>query len=159
MRITDDFVLFWESYSIYSQWYPSKFTENGVEFVNAEQYMMYHKATTFGDLSIAEKILKSSDPKSMKRLGRQVKGYVDSVWAEKRLSIVTHGSYLKFSQNEKLKEEILKTGNREFVEASPLDLVWGVGLHWSDDLILDRRNWAGSNLLGVALGTARDMLK
>ena len=39
-------------------------------------------------------------------------------------------------------------------QASPLDCIWGVGLHWKDDLILNSKNWKGQNKLGIALNRA-----
>ena len=44
------------------------------------------------------------------------------------------------------------------VEGSPVDPIWGVGLHFDDDLILDEKNWKGQNLLGKCLMQARKKL-
>ena len=49
--------------------------------------MMYHKALLFGDLETADKILKTVHPRDVKRLGRLVKNYDDSVWSEKRFDV------------------------------------------------------------------------
>jgi hypothetical protein len=46
----------------------------------------------------------------------------------------------------------------EFVEASPVDKIWGVGLAEDDPLIYDKANWLGQNLLGKALNAAQDMI-
>ena len=40
-----------------------------------EQYMMAGKAELFGDSEIREQILKCSDPKQIKALGRKVRGF------------------------------------------------------------------------------------
>lgn len=64
-----------------SNWYPAPFYLDGVQFENTEQYRMYHKAVQFGDSEIAMQILQSGAPDEVKRLGRQVHGYVDKVWA------------------------------------------------------------------------------
>ena len=40
----EEFVFFWQSTSIFSQWYPCQFTVGGLQFNSAEQYMMYQKA-------------------------------------------------------------------------------------------------------------------
>ena len=90
MRITDTHYYFWNT--IYSQWYMSQdkdylFEENGVGFITAEHYMMYHKALVFGDLETADKILKTVHSRDVKRLGRLVKNYDDSVWSEKDLML------------------------------------------------------------------------
>ena len=65
----------------------------------------------------------------------------------------------KFIQNEYLLQEILSTDNLEFVEASPYDTVWGVGLTEDDPLILNKKNWKGQNLLGIILTEVRNELK
>ena len=58
-----------------------------------------------------------------------------------------------------MKEELLNTGDREIVEASPYDVVWGIGLSENDDLCLDKKNWRGTNLLGVVLTNLRNNLR
>lgn len=65
----------------------------------------------------------------------------------------------KFSQNKDLLDILKETGNRTIVEASPLDKIWGVGLHYDDDAILAESNWVGKNLLGKALMDVRDLLQ
>lgn len=45
-----------------------------------------------------------------------------------RERIVFEGSLLKFRQSASVKAELLRTGDKELVEASPLDRIWGVGL-------------------------------
>lgn len=57
----------------------------------------------------------------------------------------------KFTQNEDLKTELLKYNGKTFVEASPYDKKWGVGLGEDDPLILNKENWKGQNLLGECL--------
>lgn len=43
----------------------------------------------------------------------------------------------------------------EFVEASPSDRIWGIGLATTDDRIFDKSQWLGQNLLGLALNAAQ----
>lgn len=40
---------------------------------------------------------------------------------------MTKGNWLKFGQDKRLREEFLGTGDRELVEASLIDRVWGIG--------------------------------
>lgn len=121
--------------------------------------MMYHKAKLFGDKEIAAKILATNHPKDVKALGRQVSNFDKTVWEYNCDSIVIKGNLLKFSQNTKLLTLIQLHSDKIFVEASPYDLIWGVGLHESDDLILDSSNWKGQNKLGNALTTVAQLLK
>jgi ribA/ribD-fused uncharacterized protein len=154
MRVTDYYVFFWGG--IYSQWYASPFVSDGRSFSCAEQYMMYHKAQTFHDSDAANAIMNTQNPKEQKALGRQVRNYDDTKWREVARDIVYTGNLLKFGQNELLKNELMETGSRILVEASPMDRVWGVGLHETDDAILDPTKWRGTNWLGEALGRVRE---
>lgn len=61
--------------------------------------------------------------------------------------------------NPRLKQILLDTGERELVEGSPYDTIWGVKLDWQSNEILDRNNWRGRNLLGEALMEVRDFYK
>ena len=65
---------------------------------------------------------------------------------------------LKTSQNKDLLNELKKHKGRTFVEGSPVDCIYGVGLHWKDDLILDEKNWQGKNLLGKAITEVSNIL-
>ena len=161
MRITKTHYYFWNT--IYSQWYISNdkdylFEENGIGFITAEHYMMYYKAIVFCDFETADKILKTIHPKDVKRLGRLVKNYDDSIWNEKRFDIVVSGNILKFSQNPKLLKDLKKYTDKIFVEASPDDKIWGIGLHYDDDRVLDEELWQGQNLLGKAINKVIDIL-
>ena len=54
---------------------------------------------------------------------------------------------------------IMQNGDKTIVEASPFDKIWGIGLHWSDDRVLDEKKWEGMNLLGKCLMQVREKLK
>ena len=154
----EKFILFWSG--PFSQWYPSEFTEEITDkkFNCAEQYMMYKKAMFFNDQETADKIMIDSSPKGQKKLGRNVKGFDSRLWDQIKKDVVRLGNKMKFTQNPKLLEKILTTEGT-FVEASPYDTVWGVGLSENDPDILDRTKWKGENLLGQILTELRDELK
>jgi ribA/ribD-fused uncharacterized protein len=65
----------------------------------------------------------------------------------------------KFSQNEHARLALLWTHQLELVEASPFDRLYGIGLgiETPEDraLIVDRRNWRGTNQLGHLLQMVR----
>ena len=153
--VTSTHVYFWSG--IYSQWYtrPNLILENDVSYNSAEKYMMVKKALLFNDTEIATKMLKSNNPRTVKALGRKVKNFTQSVWESNRLDIVTQASILKFTQNQDLLRQMQAHSALTLVEASPYDLIWGVGLLPSDVTILDSKNWKGQNLLGQCLMTAR----
>lgn len=77
-----------------------------------------------------------------------------------KLAIVTEGNYLKFTASEHaeiLKKELLETGERELVEASPFDRIWGIGFKEAD-AERNRHKW-GQNLLGKAVKDVRERLR
>ena len=163
MRVTDKHVFFWGDFP--SNWYPCHFIveRDGkeLEFFNSEQYFMYEKAMTFDDTTIAMKILlEGSNPKKAKTLGRMVKNYDDDVWNEKRYQVMVDANMYKYSQSEELKEMLLNEefNGKKFVEASPIDSIWGVGLGEHNPLVDDEKNWKGQNLLGKVLNEVRDKL-
>lgn len=141
-----------------SQWYPARFEIDGTSFATAEHYMMYRKALLFGDDVAAEQILRAPNPAAVKALGRSVRGFVDSVWAEHRSAIVVDGNHAKFSQSPALRAYLLGTKERVLVEASPVDRVWGIGLAADDEHADNPLMWRGLNLLGFALMTVRERL-
>ena len=67
------------------------------------------------------------------------------------------GVYAKFSQNPELKTQLLATGEKVLVEASPYDKIWGIGFNKSDALT-SKAKW-GQNLLGKVLMEVRNKLK
>ena len=122
---------------------------------------MYMKAIKFGDKEIAEEILKKGEnPKIAKNLGRKVKNYDDGVWNNVRYSVMRDACFMKFSQNEYLKKKLLnpKWSDKGFVEGSPYDRIWGIGVHYKDASD-DESTWRGENLLGKVLNEVRDALK
>ena len=157
------FLLFWGhqkgasiSASCLSRWYAASFWQDEVHYVCAEQYMMAKKAECFSDKEALEQILSAKDPVQMKALGRQVRGFDVKIWDEIKFSVVLNASYLKFSQNAKLREFLLSTKDKILVEASPVDKIWGIGMSTEDQNAHNPMKWRGQNLLGFALMRARD---
>ncbi|KAH0489639.1 hypothetical protein TgHK011_010057 [Trichoderma gracile] len=141
---------------------------------------MYQKALLFNDKPSATKILsKGQTPRKVKSLGRKVANFSETTWNAKREDVVRQGNYLKFTNAVKevgfcrgssssssmgeplvggsLRETLLSTGERELVEASPFDAVWGIGLK-AADADGNREAW-GLNLLGKALMDVRERLR
>ena len=157
MRITDNYVFFWNG--IYSQWHKAPMVIDKVEYNSCEQYMMHQKALLFEDIEIAELIMKESNPREQKKYGRMIKNFDKSVWEKNCLAIVYEGNLAKFTQNSDLMVSMLSTGDRIFVEASPLDNIWGIGLEENAEGIEDPSYWLGLNLLGQALNLVKNKIK
>lgn len=145
--------------SCLSQWFKCNFSENGIQYTSAEQYMMAKKAEVFGDTEIHNTILKSHCPNEIKSLGRKVQNFDENIWCNKRFDIVIQANLLKFGQNEALLNYLLSTKDKILVEASPLDIIWGIGMAADHPEINNPNAWNGLNLLGFALMQARKQLK
>ncbi len=144
--------------SCLSQWWPSPFVVDGVEYATAEHWMMAGKARLFGDPEAERQVLAARHPAAAKKAGRLVRGFDSAVWERERFRIVVEGSTHKFAAHDDLGLFLLNTGDRVLVEASPLDRIWGIGLPASDEAASTPERWRGQNLLGFALMEARERL-
>jgi ribA/ribD-fused uncharacterized protein len=142
-----------------SQWYAASFEQEGICFATAEHYMMYHKAKLFEDHHAAAQVLQAKDPGAAKAIGRSVKNFQKEKWQEHCVEIVTQGNIYKFRQNKKILKYLLATKDKVLVEASPRDLIWGIGLARDTQGIENPLTWKGKNLLGFALMEARSRLQ
>lgn len=142
-----------------SQWYEAPFTVNNIRYNTSEHWMMANKALLFNDRITFDRIIKSTKPGEAKELGRQVSGFNDELWREKRFDIVKLGNIHKFNQNSLLGVFLLNTGNRVLVEASPVDKIWGIGMAEDNPDIDNIYAWQGENLLGFVLMEVRDDLR
>jgi ribA/ribD-fused uncharacterized protein len=185
-KSTDDKPVFFyrphERHGLFSQWYPSRFTVTNssvtalvgphlfsdspdacTAFNCAEQFMMYCKAARFSDTACQSQILNTDDPSDQRKLGREVKGYDEAYWGEVKSAVVEMGNYAKFGQDKKLKEYLLGTGERELVEASVTDRIWGIGFsaktEMGERVALENREQWGENKLGKALMSVRARLR
>ncbi|MCX4622676.1 NADAR family protein [Streptomyces albogriseolus] len=145
--------------SCLSQWWPSPFTVDGVEYATAEHWMMAAKARLFGDAEGERRVLAAGHPSEAKKAGRLVRGFDEEIWRRERFGIVVTGSEHKFAAHGGLRSFLLGTGDRVLVEASPVDRVWGIGLAADDEAATDPARWRGPNLLGFALMEARRRLR
>jgi len=146
------------SKSCFSQWYESPFESEGHQFLTAEHYMMYKKATLFGDNTARQRLLSVKNPGEAKAIGRGVLGFDQQVWELHRFDIVVSANLAKFSSNPELQSFLLNTGKRILVEASPVDNIWGIGLAEDNPACEKPSKWKGANLLGFALMEVRDQL-
>jgi ribA/ribD-fused uncharacterized protein len=142
-----------------SQWWPVDFTVDGMTYPSAEHFMMAAKALLFGDTETADRVRQAPNPGAAKALGREVRGFDEQRWAQRRFDLVVAGNLAKFGQHQDLLGFLLGTGGRVLVEASPQDAIWGIGLAADDDRAASPENWPGLNLLGFALMEVRHQLR
>ena len=146
-------------HSCLSNWFPAKFTVDGVEYPTTEHFMMAEKARLFGDSVICDKIVSAETPGAAKSLGRRVANFDEATWVEKRFEIAVRGNEAKFSQNEPMRDFLIASRSKVLAEASPNDQIWGIGMDSSDDRAKKPNMWNGLNLLGFALMEVRERFK
>jgi ribA/ribD-fused uncharacterized protein len=154
---TDTHIYFYGS--IYSQWAGKSFILDKTLFDCCEQYMMYRKANLFGDKESALKIWSTGDPAKQKALGRKVKNFDKDKWEAIAKDVVYEANYAKFTQNEDCLKELMASGDKIIVEASPYDCIWGIGMSCDDPGITDPKNWRGTNWLGEAIMKVRENIR
>ncbi|CAJ0540147.1 Ff.00g074050.m01.CDS01 [Fusarium sp. VM40] len=168
-----------------SQWYYCPFRDDQDEkktYKTAEHYLMHQKALVFNDQDIAAQILKTGSPRKVKSLGRKVKNFDEKTWLKHRRDVARRGNILKFTRaiteegfkrgtpngntaadsliqpiESSLLDTLLSTGDRDLVEASPFDRIWGIGFR-AADAETARDAW-GENLLGKELMEVRRILR
>lgn len=147
------------SNACFSQWWASAFTIQGNTYTTAEQWMMSSKARLFGDHEGASQMMQVADPGKIKALGRDVKGFEQDTWDSACFDVVTIGNIAKFGQDPRLRKYLLKSGDDVLAEASPTDVVWGIGFTRDAPEATNPKAWRGLNLLGFALMRARGVLR
>ena len=155
MRVLERCTLFFQKRDALSNWYPCRFTYKGIEFNCVEQFMMYCKAKLFKSETLAGQILIATKPEVQKQMGRHVANFDKAIWDSKCRGYVKIGCREKFLQNPKLME-ILLQARGPIAEASPHDMIWGIGLSKNDPRAENPDYWIGENRLGKILTELRD---
>lgn len=144
--------------SCLSENYVAEFEADGERFPTVEHYIAWRKAKLFGDDHSAERILAAEAPSKAKAIGRSVKPFDDDVWKANRLEIAVAANVAKFAAHPNLAQYLAATGHKVLAEASPIDRVWGIGLHADDADAKSPERWPGLNILGFSLMEARAQL-
>ncbi len=158
MKETNDLYLFWRHQ--FGQWTKRDMIDiDGAVYNCCEQFMMAKKALLFNDQVTLAKIMATDSAKEQQALGREVENFNAKHWDENKYGIVWFANYLKFTQHTDLAERLLATENKTLAEASPYDLVWGIGFEAEDEQALNQESWQGQNLLGKVLMSVREALR
>jgi ribA/ribD-fused uncharacterized protein len=161
MKIAGNYYFFYTNFL--SNWHRQSFIDpnTGIKFLTTEQAFMWYKADFFKDSSVRIELARFPiEPRTAKELGRLVRGYDEARWECVREAFMVYVNYLKYSQNPDLRQKLLDTGKLVLAEASPVDLIWGIGLgeKVEEAILINEKNWRGRNLLGKALMKVRVML-
>ncbi|KAI1467555.1 DUF1768-domain-containing protein [Daldinia caldariorum] len=167
-------------------WYPSPFRDSyfpNKVYPTAEHYLLHHKALVFGNQAVADEVLEINSPHEARQLiNEKLENFDQAVWAEHRERIVYDANWHKFTaphlqrdrlgqackvwlsisdealrHETRLRQALLETGDRQIVEASPVDFFWGNGYYMGSSC-QNRQRW-GLNLLGVILMKVRQRIR
>lgn len=165
IRCTDEFVYFYQDTPL-SNWWASnpRIPYDGHDFASSEALYMYLKARGLGDDKVANEILALDDNAKLtdrqrfakaKSLGKKCKFNKYVFFANREKWMYTALS-AKFEVDEEFKSVLMSEEYRglTFVEASPRDVNWGIGL--SVSAAYEGKAWKGKNLLGKLLTQLRD---
>lgn len=150
-RVLKDGIAFRGDRSIFSNFFPSPFTIDDVDYANAEQYFQHEKALQCGDEKQARKIMNKSNPWYIKIAGSRVE--LKEEWKKNRLRTLYNGIYAKFEQNIPLRQALLNTMGLNLYEATT-DLFYACGIDL-DSPKWDTGNWPGQNITGQILMKVR----
>ena len=136
-------------YDFLSNFYPSPFIYEGVEYPTVEHAFQALKTL---DKDEREKVIACDTPSKAKRMGRKVKLRED--WEDIKDQLMFDLVKAKFRQNQELKEMLIATGEEELIEGTRWhDNYWG-------NCSCERcKNKEGKNKLGKILMEVRRTVK
>ena len=152
----EQFLMFYSARSVFSNFHPSKFSMSGIDFTSNEQYYQYKKAEFFRDTVKMKMIISAQTPALQKKLGSSIRPFDKKEWSTVSRQHMFNGCCGKFAQNPSMASKLKSTVGWTLVEASPSDLIWGIGMSRFDLASSNRMNWKGQNLLGQVLMEIRD---
>jgi ribA/ribD-fused uncharacterized protein len=155
-EVRDGFCLFYGGFL--SQWYPCTFKINNILFENAEMYMMWVKNVVFSG-PFEHDILNSDHPSECKKFGRMIPNFDPALWNKIAKAFVYNGNKAKFAQNPGLLNKLIEIDCHTFVECSPTDKIWGIGMAISDNRCTYPNQWLGTNWLGEVITDVRNDLR
>jgi ribA/ribD-fused uncharacterized protein len=133
------------------------FNVRGIQFNSLTQYMTYHKAVQCEDSIVQKRALGTDNPAALRRISAGLNGN-EQTWRGSRQIIAYNGLMAKFSQNDKIRNQLLETGCATLAECRADDTIWSTGLSIDDERRFYIENWPGSNLMGFSLMQVRSAL-
>ena len=139
-----------------SNFYPSPFIHEGVQYISSEQLIQANKAKLFGDTEMYNEILCCTTSLECKNLSKQIRNVDERKWEEEALNTCLPGIRAKFYQNTNVMDTLLnKTGMKRIVECTS-DRLWGTGIPLGDPDCLDQTKWITPGIMGQILECIRD---
>ena len=139
-----------------SNFYPSSFIHEGVQYISSEQLIQANKAKLFGDTETYNEILCCTTSLECKNLSKQIRNVDEKKWEEEALNACLPGIRAKFYQNTNVIDTLVsKTGIKRIVECAS-DRLWGTGVPLGDPECLDPMKWISQGILGQILECIHD---
>ena len=123
-----------------SNFYPSSFEFNGINYHSTEQLIQHQKAKLFGYKCIEHNILTVKSPLECKKLSRDISSFNYKRWMENAKNLGQNAIKAKFVQNPWIMQALLETGNKKLVECTK-DYLWGTGVPLSNPQCLTEKCW------------------
>lgn len=138
----------------------SPFNIYGRQFQCGQQALHWKKSMFFDDVETAELIYNNGlNPRQCLRLGRTVKNYNDQAWSSVRQSIMYQISLARFLQVQSVRNQLLQTGDKILVQASPIDFKYGIGIDIQTAKKTPDSEWKGDNMLGRVLTDVKNEIR
>jgi len=128
-----------------------------IAFCHANKALHCTKASIFNDKDNFKAINEESDPSLCTKLGRDCKGFEDSVWNGHVNAVIDDILFHKFSHEDDLAKLLLSTGDAHIGNATN-NPTWGTGFSKDHPDGLKKELWTGKNIQGHALMRLRDRL-
>ena len=138
-----------------SNFFPAKFTLDGLNYISSEQFIQATKAEFFGDTDVYNQIMGCKHSVDCKDMSKKIKGVDNSKWDMVAADLCRPGILQKFVQNPILLGILVKrTGSMRIVECSK-DRLWGTGVPLTHNDCLNRDNWIFPGIMGKILEDIR----
>ena len=154
-KTSDTILGFFGELHPFSNFHPSKFIIDGIEYHSSEQYIQMKAAEYFDDEVAKNRILTAEDAQDCKDIAHDINNYNRRAWGMVAESLCEPGITQKFIQNPDLLSTLMNTGNKTIAESSHDD-IWGTGVHLGKKEALNKSKWTGTNILGKILMGVRD---
>jgi hypothetical protein len=142
-----------------SNFHMATFKHNGITYTSSEQWIQTTKARLFpGNEELIHQMLNTHEPLKIKQLGHRVLNFNAKIWNEQAQELIYPGLKAKFAQNYYMLDFLDSTGQKLIVEASPTDLLFGIGQRITNKTILQPETHKGANIQGLMLMRIRNEL-
>ena len=157
--VHEDNVFFFSRSSPLSNFFPSQFKMDGMEYRCVEQRYQSMKAEVHKESKLSDEVMMANDPAEMYNIGNRKLRTDGNIWTEgRKLRIMEDALMEKFTQNSHLKDVLLSTAGKNIVKAGP-DVFWGTGVKLNKIKEIPQDNWPGQNRLGKLLMSKRAKLQ